>query len=111
MPAVKKPKRNRQPTYIKAWREYRHLTQERAAERIGIATTTFGRIEAGKVPYNQDFLEQCADALSCTVSDLLNRHPEIENEIDKLRVILATASKADQKRIVALAKTLIENNG
>ncbi len=111
MPSVKKPSRVRHPTYIKAWREFRNLTQDRAADRIGISRENYGRIEAGKVPYNQDFLEVCASAFNCTVADLLERDPVLDTEIDKLRRLLASASQEDQKRIVRLAKSLLENNG
>ena len=51
MPPVKKPPRNRHSTYIKAWREYRGLTQERVAERLNMSRENYGRIENGKVPY------------------------------------------------------------
>lgn len=111
MPPVKKPLRTRRPTFIRAWRGYRKLSQDRVAERIGISRENYGRIESGKVPYNQDFLEMCSVALNCTVSDLLEHHPTAEPEMDALRQLLASASDADKKRILAVAKTLLENNG
>lgn len=81
MPPVKKPTRQRRRHFIKEWREYRHLTQEQVADRVGIAATTWGRIENGKSPYNQDFLEEAAYALQCEPWDLINRDPTKEGEV------------------------------
>ena len=111
MPSVKKPSRGRHPTYIKAWREFRHLTQERAADRVGISRENYGRIESGKVPYNQDTLEVCAEALGCTAADLLERNPIEEQAIDKLRRLLAKATPEQEKTILRVAESLIENKG
>lgn len=81
MPPVKRPPRQRRRHFIKEWREYRDLTQEQVADRIGISPTTFGRIENSKVPYNQDFLEEAAYALMCEPWDLLNRDPSKEGDV------------------------------
>lgn len=81
MPPIKKPQRQRLRHFIKEWRDYRSLTQEQVADRIGISPTTFGRIEGSKVPYNQDFLELAADALRCEPWDLLHRDPNKEGDV------------------------------
>lgn len=81
MPPIKKPLRQRRRHFIKEWRDYRDLTQEQVADRIGISATTFGRIEGNKVPYNQDFLELAADALRCDPWDLLNKDPSKEGDV------------------------------
>ena len=111
MASVKKPKRRRTSTYIKAWRDFRNLTQDRVSERIGISRENYGRIENGKVPYNQDFLELCSLALNCTVADLLERDPRVEGMIDKLRRLMKDASPKDQNLIFEMAKTYLENKG
>ena len=110
MPPVKKPVRHRHVTYIKAWREFRNLSQERVAERIGISRENYGRIEAGKIPYNQDFLEVCADALNCSVSDLLEKHPGVETAIDQVKALLQAQSPGRQNQILEMAKTLIRTS-
>ncbi len=81
MPPVKKPTRQRRRHYIKEWREYRRLTQEQVADRIGISAPNFGRIENNRVPYSQDFLEMAADALMCEPWDLLNVNPLKEGAV------------------------------
>jgi len=81
MPPVKKPQRQRLRHFIKEWRDYRDLTQEQVADRIGVSATTFGRIEGNKIPYNQDFLELAADALRCEPWDLLHVDPNKEGDV------------------------------
>lgn len=86
MPPVKKPSRQRRRHFLKEWRDFRGLTQEQAADRVGVSPTTWGRIENSKVPYNQDFLEEAAVALQCDPWDLLNRDPAKEGDvIDMMR--------------------------
>ncbi len=75
MPPVKKPPHNRQPTFMTAWRKYRKISQERAAERVEIDRTTLSKIERGLVPYNQDLLERLAFAYGIDVADLLTVDP------------------------------------
>jgi transcriptional regulator with XRE-family HTH domain len=111
MPSIRKPERQRTRTFIKAWREHRGLSQDQVAGRIEMSRENYGRIENGKVPYNQDVLEMTAIALNCSVSDLLERDPRIENSIDELRALMSRASENDQKRALALLKTFFQNNG
>lgn len=60
---------------MKNWRKHRGLTQEQAAERVELDRTTYSRIEGGKLPYNQDFLEKLAHAFGCDPSDILSNDP------------------------------------
>jgi transcriptional regulator with XRE-family HTH domain len=73
--------RPRRPTFLREWREYRNLTQDQAAEKIGIDRSTLSKIERGGVTYNQPFLEAAADAYSCTPADLISRKPERISEL------------------------------
>lgn len=75
MPPVKKRPHSRAATFLREWRLHRQLSQQRAAERIGIDYTTLGRIERGKLPYNQDLLERAAAAYGCEPFELLSTDP------------------------------------
>lgn len=70
-----RPKRQRRRTFIKQWREYRDLTQDALAERLGTSKASISRIETGDQAYTQDFLEACADALRTDPASLLMRDP------------------------------------
>lgn len=109
MPSVKKPERQRTRTFIRAWRDFRGLSQEQMAGRVDMSRENYSKIENGKVPYNQDFLEMSAVALNCSVSDLLERDPVIETYVDELRRLMIPASENEQRQIIAIAKTLLEN--
>jgi len=61
--------------YIRAWREYRRLSLEKVADRVGTSHSTLSRVERGLQPYNQLLLEAIADALRCEPVDLLIRDP------------------------------------
>lgn len=66
---------SRAPTFMREWRLYRGLTQEDAAERVQLDRTTYNRIENGKLPYNQDFLEKLALSYGCDPADILTIDP------------------------------------
>jgi transcriptional regulator with XRE-family HTH domain len=61
--------------HLKAWRKYRGLTQVQLAERIGIARSYLTKIERGDRRYDQHFLEAAAEALRCSLADLIMRDP------------------------------------
>jgi len=52
------------------------LTVEQLAAHVGMSKSALSRIERGLRPYNQDFIEACAEYLRCTPADLLSRHPD-----------------------------------
>jgi transcriptional regulator with XRE-family HTH domain len=67
--------KRRRPTYIREWRKFRKLTQETVAEYLETTKTSVSRVENGKQPYTQDFLEGAADLLAVHPSVLLSRAP------------------------------------
>lgn len=87
-------KRRYQPTFIRAWREYRGLSLRGLADRLEmepggepfISHASIGRIEQGTQPYSQPILEALAQALDCEVRDLLSRDPTKDGDVvDLLR--------------------------
>jgi len=74
--------------HIRGWRKYRGLTQEQLASRLGVATSSVSQLETGKQGYSQPMLEAIAEALSCSVTDLLGVDPTKEGEVvDLIRLI------------------------
>lgn len=76
-------------TYIAQWREFRGLSQDQLADLMGTSGATVSRVESGRSPYSQDFLEVAAEALGCTAADLISRDPrtpfgDIEHAIQLL---------------------------
>lgn len=75
MPKRIRPLPARRRTFIRQWREFRGLTQDQLAERLEMSKAQLSRIETGKQPYTQDFLEACADALLTDTGSLTMRDP------------------------------------
>lgn len=64
-----------QRLFVREWREYRGLTQEQLADRVGMTPASLSRIERGLQPYNQGTLEALAKSLNCNRIDLMVRNP------------------------------------
>lgn len=91
--------------YLKEWRLYCGLTQDQLVAKLsdpaigsGITKGTISKIENGKLPYTQHFLEACAEVFARPVWDLLARDPSDEesalniwNELDEKQKPEATA--------------------
>jgi transcriptional regulator with XRE-family HTH domain len=106
MAPIPKP-RPKQKTFLRAWREYRGLSQEAAASRIGIDRTTLSKIERGKVPYDQALLERAADAYSCQPADILMRNPS--SPIWTLLDVVRDLPEFQQKQIIGIIKGFLNS--
>ena len=82
------PKRQPRRHYLREWRAYRGLTQERLAERAGLTPGAISQLENDQVGYTQASLEALANALQCEPAELLGRDPGKDGDvIDLLRLI------------------------
>lgn len=104
MPPVRKPKPRFRRTFLKEWREYRELTQEQAAERVGMDRSNLSRVERGEVPYSQALLEAASEAYRCEPWDLLNVNPLKEGEVIDLTSLLKGASPEMRAEIIGYAR-------
>lgn len=75
MPIRIKRRSKRLPTKIKDWRKYHGITQKQLGEAMDTSGATISRVETGKQPYTQDFLEWCAEVLFTTPAALIERDP------------------------------------
>lgn len=111
MPPVKRPPRQRARTFLREWRDFRNLTQEKAAERIGIEQATLSRIERGLIQYTQDFLEKAGYAYMCEPADLLMRNPLDDDAVWSITDNLRKATLDDQVRAAAVIDALLKRTG
>jgi transcriptional regulator with XRE-family HTH domain len=102
MPRVGNPK-NRQRHFIREWRIYRNLTQERLADRLNTTKANISRIENRRQGYTQDFLEACAYALRTDPASLIMRDPL---DKDSIWSIWEQAKPGERRRIIALAREI-----
>lgn len=103
-------KRQLRRTFLREWRLYRNLTQEQAAERIGLDHSTLGRIERGLVPYSQGLLESAAEAYNCEPWDLLNVNPDKEGRVVDLTRILKDADPQTVAEVIGFAQGRIRQH-
>ena len=106
MPRVGNPKRRR-PHFIRQWRQFRGLTQEKLADRLNTTKANISRIESLKQGYTQDFLEACADALLTDSASLIMRDP---TDPEGMWSIWDQAKPAERRQIIEIAKTLIRTS-
>lgn len=81
-----------QRTFIKAWREYREMSQQELADRVGeylaergitnkgYTHASIGRMENGRIPYSQPIMEGISEALRVPVATLLTQAPPQEGD-------------------------------
>lgn len=56
---------------IKVWREYRHLTQQQVAERVGISVPYVSQLETSKRKASVMVLKKIASILTVEIEDLI----------------------------------------
>lgn len=105
---VSKTKPKYRVTFIRDWRDFRGLTLKQLEHRMEkepgetlITSVSIGRIERGLQPYTQPILEALAEALDCTMADLLEVNPKKQGEVVDLMRILRSM---DRNKIGELAK-------
>lgn len=61
--------------HLRAWREFRQLTQEQLADRVGTAGNVIGLLESGERGLSHKWLLKLAPALGTTPGFLLDHDP------------------------------------
>lgn len=101
------PKPSKPRHFIRAWRKYRGLTQERLAERIEATAGLISQLETGETNYTQQTLEALAYALDAEPGDLISRDPNMEGSIIDLTRLLSAASDTERKRALRVLKEIL----
>jgi transcriptional regulator with XRE-family HTH domain len=109
MGSVPKPSRQRQRHFLAEWREFCNLTQEAAADRLGVSQSKLSRVERGKIPYDQDFLEEAAKAYGTSASSLIIRNPFDGGSIWSLQERLAKADPMQRRKALEIVETFLRD--
>jgi transcriptional regulator with XRE-family HTH domain len=64
------------PNHLKAWREFRGMTQGALAEAVGTNGSVISLLESGERRLSDKWLRKLAPALGTTPGYLLDHHPE-----------------------------------
>lgn len=94
------------PNHLRAWREYRGMTQVELAEACDPPTThqVIGYLERGRTQLSAKWLRLLADALKTTPGMLLDHDPD-ELNTDVID-IWTHASAVEKRQIAEIARTL-----
>lgn len=92
------------PTFIRQWRNHRHMSLDQLAERVPMDKSNLSKVERGILPYNQEMLERLADALMTDPASLLMRDP---SNADAIWSIWDRASPGERAQLESVATALI----
>lgn len=101
------PKTKRRRLFLREWRSYRNLTQEKLAERSSLTQGMISQLENDQSDYTGELLRRLADALSCEPVDLIVRDP---TDSESLWTIWDQAKPGQRRQITEVAKTLIKTD-
>lgn len=72
---ARKAKDKKVTHFLREWRTFRGLTQERLAGRTDYSTGLISQLESGETKFTEESLGALAAALQCEPGDLLSRDP------------------------------------
>lgn len=99
--------KNGGPNHLKAWRDYRGLTQAELAAKVGTNSNMIGYLESGERGLSAKWLRKLADALDTSPGMILDHDPA--NLDSDILEIWATASNRVKRQISEIAKTLLRD--
>jgi len=98
--------KNGGPNYLQQWREFRGLTQEAIAAKVGTNANMISYLEKGERGLSAKWLRRLAPILDTTPGMILDHDPHTMDAdiID----IWATASTRQKRQISEIAKTIVK---
>jgi transcriptional regulator with XRE-family HTH domain len=99
-----KTDKNDGPNHLRAWREFRGMTQAALAEKVDTNANMIQYLETGERALSAKWLRRLAPTLDTTPGMLLDHDPtELDTNIID---IWASASSRERKQITEIARTL-----
>jgi transcriptional regulator with XRE-family HTH domain len=97
--------KNGGPNFLKAWREFRKLTQQELAEMVNTNANMIGYLESGERGLSAKWLRRLAPALDTTAGMLLDHDPrELDSDVID---IWAHADRRQKSQISEIAKAIV----
>lgn len=101
--------KNGGPNHLKAWRDFRGMTQQELADAVKSSAHMIGYLETGERGLSAKWLRKLAGPLRTTPGHLLEHDP---NELPTDIVDIWINASADQrKQLVKVATALVEKTG
>lgn len=97
--------KNNGPNYLKAWREFRGLSQAELAEKVGTNQNMIGYLENGERGLSAKWLRRLAPVLDTTPGHLLDHDP---NHVDAdIFDIWMHADHRQRRQLADVAKAIV----
>jgi transcriptional regulator with XRE-family HTH domain len=93
--------KNQPRHYLRAWRKFRGYTLEHVAEHVGMTHQNLGKIERGRVPYNETLLDILADFYRTDRGSLIMRDPSRPDPIWSIYDTLPAPKRVELERELA----------
>jgi transcriptional regulator with XRE-family HTH domain len=101
---MSKPDSNGGPNHLRAWREFRGLSQVELAEKAETTHQVIGYLERGRTQLSAKWLRTLAPLLGTTPGMLLDHDPhELNNDVIDM---WTHASSRERQQIADIAKTI-----
>jgi len=97
--------KNGGPNYLKAWREFRHMSQATLAKAVDTSQHMIAYLESGERGLSAKWLRKLAPALNTTPGMLLDHDPN--NLPTNVIEIWVNADARQKRQISEIAKTIV----
>lgn len=92
------------PNHLRAWREFREMSQQELADKVGTSHQVIGYLERGRTQLSAKWLRQLAPALDTTPGMLLDHDPaELQTDVIDM---WTHATNREKRQIADIARTL-----
>lgn len=98
--------KNNGPNHLKAWREFRQMSQEVLADKVGTTASQISMLETGERGLSAKWLRKLAPILGTTPGHLLDHDPAtIDNDVFDIWVGIDRRDRAQALRVLKTFKT------
>lgn len=98
--------KNGGPNFLRAWREYRRLTQEELAAKVKTNANMIGYLEKGERGLSAKWLRRLAPALDTAPGMILDHDPHLLD--DDIVEIWMTSSTRQKRQLAEIARTILK---
>jgi transcriptional regulator with XRE-family HTH domain len=98
--------KNAGPNHLKAWREFREMSQEELAEKVDTTASQISMLESGERGLSAKWLRKLAPALKTTPGHLLDHDPTtIDNDVFDIWMAIDRRDRETALRVLRSFKT------
>jgi transcriptional regulator with XRE-family HTH domain len=94
------------PHFLREWREFRKLTQDELADRVGTSKSVISDMERGKLQLSPKWLRRFAPVLDAQPGHILDHDPkDLDTDIIDIWTHIPDRDKATARRVLEQFRT------